>query len=166
MPRRARIPAIIAIVLLASATQVAATTPVPIRQVDRGPAPLVERSTGACQLQPGPMSLFSYVWDQPNYFVAFAWRIGRQACATCAAPQGLELNRATIRLNWVSIPCVAHLRVSVVAARGGAACPAPDTTLVLCPAFEVTLTSGVEEYDTYTIPFPQGCCVSEDAFVL
>src|SRR5262249_7374900 len=147
MPLRARIPIILVILLLASATAVAATMPVPIRQEAIGPAPPVERLTGACQLQPGPIALFSYVWGRPYYYLAVAWRIGRESCTACAAPQGLRLNSATIRLNWVSIPCLAHLHVSVVAARGEPACRMPDTTRVLCPAFERTLTSGVEEYE-------------------
>src|SRR5262249_23003520 len=97
---------------------------------------------------------------------ALAWRIPRQSCAQCPATQGLNIRSASIGLRWASLPCVAHLRVSVVAAAGDPTCPSPDTTRVLRPAFEFTAVSGTETYANYTIPFPADCCVAQDAFLL
>ena len=166
--RAARISSILAIVQLLVGTRVAlGSPPTPLREdIGARLRPRVEGATAACRLQSGPEAVFSYGFTAPNYFAAFAWRIPRQSCAACLAPNVLNIRNASITLAWGSLPCMAHLHVSVVAARGDPACPTPDTTRVLCPAFGFTAVSGVEEYETYAIPFPADCCVSEDAFVL
>jgi len=168
MPRPARIPTIVAILQLILVFGVAtAAPPVPILDRSRtGLPPPVTAPTEACQPQPGLESLFSYYFDAPQYFAALAWRIPRGSCAQCAVTSSLNIRSATIGLVWASLPCMAHLRLSVVAAGGDAACPAPDTTRVLCPAFEFTALSGAGSYEEYTIPFPAGCCVAQGAFVL
>jgi len=168
MPRSARFTRVLVLLqLFVLCCAPAAAAPVPI--VDRsgaGSPPHAEGPSTACQLQPGAESPFAYFFDAPLSFAALAWRIPRQSCAQCAATNALNLRSATIGLRWASRPCVAHLRVSVVAAGGDAACPSPDTTRALCPPFEFTAVSGAENYEDFTIVFPADCCVGQDAFVL
>src|SRR5262245_20528979 len=129
MPRPARLAAIVAVLQLVLVSGVAsAAAPVPILDRSRGSLPPpVQAPTAACQLQPGTEAIFSYYLDGPYYFAALAWRI-RGSCAQCAATSPMNIRSAKLGLVWGSLPCLTHIRVSVVAASGDTACPVPDTT--------------------------------------
>jgi hypothetical protein len=68
------------------------------------------------------------------------------------------------QFHYAQTFCPLTFEVSVVGS-DQAACPRPDTTLVLCPAFSYVYQATGSAPHVAVIPFPAVCCITGRAFV-
>jgi hypothetical protein len=83
--------------------------------------------------------------------------------AECAACAGGPLLLNQVKWQFYT-QCPVTFEVSVVGS-DHAACPRPDTTTVLCPAFSYLYDGSGPPPNIAVIPFPPGCCIFGQAFV-
>jgi hypothetical protein len=90
------------LLLMTSAPGALASSPIAVHD-DKGfvatPGPAA--AAPACVLEPGPVALFAYVYDLPDYFTSVAGRIPRQLCTTCPSPNVLNLRTVSCRVRFL-----------------------------------------------------------------
>jgi len=119
----------------------------------------------ACTLTPGGIMTASFIWTPPEALTSFAWKIPASSCTTCQSDGALDVNSVTIRMRWL-FACSAQAEVSIVRGVQGATCLVPDPTNVVCGPASYTITGTGNATAFHTLPLPEGCCVSGDAFVM
>lgn len=122
-------------------------------------------ATAACTLTPGTMRTVAYIWTPPEQLTAVAWKIPAASCIACAAGSGLSLTNVSFGVRWLGA-CSAQAQVLIVGASGTSGCLAPDTTQVLCGPTTYTISSPSASLQLHSLPIPDGCCISGDAFLL
>lgn len=116
-----------------------------------------------CALQPAaPINAVNFI-SKEGHWQAIAWKL--PSCSACGSSPGLLVRNVQFRVAW-SFECAAEAEISIVGAVGEAGCLRPDSTNVLCPPTTHPIAGGTDEFVSYTLPFPENCCVTQNAFVL
>jgi hypothetical protein len=156
-----------AMVLGASAAS-AGTKPAPhATALGQGPAisgafvgPTTAQSTCTLGVTGAPAFIVDYLYP-PND--AYYTLLDPASCTACSAP-AVNAVAAHVVLNFRGA-CALPVSVGIYGATGDVACYTPDPNNVLCTPFTVSLApTAAGNYD-FSIPFPNGCCISQPAFL-
>lgn len=169
MPVRFRLVGSIAFAVLAVATPARATKPAPsIEPIPPGPMqsvavgrPLSPSSACVLGVSGVPAYLVNYLLPPDD---AYYTVLRPSTCSSCTGPGGVIITTAHVALNF-QVACDQPMTLSVVGARGDAACRSPEPATVLCAATSYLLSPGAPGNYIFALALPAACCVSQDAFL-
>lgn len=134
-------------------------SPGPIESFTPGP-PL---PNGACTMgvSAGAASIVNYILPPDDAYYTLL------DPASCTCPGGsIQLNAAHLLLNFqasCSQPVVVSVVPAIVDASG---CDRPDPATILCGPIPYTLNPGATGNFQFNLPIPQGCCITQKAFLV
>src|SRR5262245_13012960 len=118
----------------------------------------------SCTMAPGAIGTTAFFWTPPEELTSVAWKIPTSSCTTCGPNPALSLTSASFRMRWFRA-CSATAQISIIGASQGDTCMVPDTSRVLCGPITQPFAPVGNGNVLYTVPIPNGCCISGDAFL-
>jgi hypothetical protein len=85
--------------------------------------------------------------------------------ANCSCPNGsIAINAAHLLLNFQAV-CAQNVVVTIVPAIDVNGCLQPDPSAPICGPYAYTLAPGATGNFQFNLPIPQGCCITQKAFL-